>query len=51
MQFITGQKLALHQLLQTNTQFKVRVQVQAPFEIDISSFGICAKRNFSMMII
>jgi len=40
MQFITGQKLALHQLLQTNTQFKVRVQVQAPFEIDISSFGI-----------
>ena len=40
MQFITGQKLALHQLLQTETQFKVRVQVQAPFEIDISSFGI-----------
>ncbi|MBP2543129.1 vWA domain-containing protein [Acinetobacter guillouiae] len=40
MQFITGQKLALHQLLQIETQFKVRVQVQAPFEIDISSFGI-----------
>ncbi|MDN5648366.1 MAG: TerD family protein, partial [Acinetobacter sp.] len=40
MQFITGQKLALHQLLQTETQFKLRVQVQAPFEIDISSFGI-----------
>ncbi|MEG6546135.1 VWA domain-containing protein [Acinetobacter bereziniae] len=40
MQFITGQKLALHQLLQTETQFKLCVQVQAPFEIDISSFGI-----------
>lgn len=40
MQFITGQKLALQQLLHTETQFKLRVQVQAPFEIDISSFGI-----------
>lgn len=40
MQLISGQKLALHQLLQTDTQFEIRVQVKASFEIDLSSFGI-----------
>ncbi|MEG0650702.1 MAG: VWA domain-containing protein [Acinetobacter sp.] len=40
MQLITGQKLALHQLLQHETVFKLRVHFAAAFEIDISCFGI-----------
>ncbi len=40
MQLITGQKTALQQLLQSNTQFKLRVQLSAPFDVDISCFGI-----------
>lgn len=40
MQLITGQKIPLNQLLQSQTQFKIRVAVNAPFEIDLSSFGI-----------
>ncbi len=40
MQFISGQKLTLNQLLQADTAFQIRVQIQAPFDIDISSFGI-----------
>ncbi|WP_173910668.1 VWA domain-containing protein [Acinetobacter sp. Marseille-Q1618] len=40
MQLVSGQKFALAQLLQSTLQFTVRVQVQASFEIDISSFGL-----------
>ena len=40
MQLITGQKIALQQLIQAETQFKLRVQFSAPFDIDISCFGI-----------
>ena len=40
MQFISGQKLTLNQLLQADTAFQIRVKIQAPFDIDISSFGI-----------
>lgn len=40
MQLITGQKIALHQLLQHETVFKLRVQFTAAFEVDISCFGI-----------
>lgn len=40
MQLVSGQKFALAQLLQSTLQFTIRVQVQASFEIDISSFGL-----------
>ncbi|AWL29028.1 VWA domain-containing protein [Acinetobacter defluvii] len=40
MQLVSGQKFALAQLLQSTLQFTVRVQVQASFEIDVSSFGL-----------
>lgn len=40
MQLISGQKLALSQLLQQQTQFSIRVVFQAPFELDLSSFAL-----------
>lgn len=40
MQLVSGQKFALTQLLQSTSELSVRVQVQASFEIDISSFGL-----------
>jgi hypothetical protein len=51
MQFITGQKLALHQLLQTETQFKVRVQFKHLLKSIFQVLVLRQTINFSMMII
>lgn len=40
MQLISGQKLALNQIIQNDTQFSLRIQFKAEFDIDISCFGI-----------
>ena len=40
MQLVSGQKIALHSLLQDNAKFSLIVRINAPFVVDVSSFGI-----------
>ncbi len=40
MQLISGQKLPLSQLIQNETKFSIRIVFEAPFQLDLSSFGI-----------
>lgn len=40
MQFVSGQKISLNQLIQQNLTFTLRVEVSAEFDVDISSFGL-----------
>lgn len=40
MQLISGQKIALNQIFQTSDLFTLRIQINATFEIDVSSFGL-----------
>lgn len=40
MQLISGQKLALSQLMQQQTQFSIRVVFEAAFQLDLSSFAL-----------
>lgn len=40
MQLISGQKIAISQLIQTDQRFAIRIQFEAAFELDLSSFGI-----------
>lgn len=40
MQLISGQKISMSQLIQMDTRFSIRIQFQAPFELDLSSFGL-----------
>ena len=40
MQLVSGQKIALNQLIQNDTKFELVVQWCADFEVDISSFGL-----------
>lgn len=40
MQLIFGQKIALNQIIQTSDLFTLRIQMNATFEIDVSSFGL-----------
>ena len=40
MQLVSGQKIALNQLIQNNTKFTLRVHFNAPFDVDISSFAV-----------
>lgn len=40
MQLISGQKLALTQLINSDTKFGLRIQFDATFDVDVSSFGI-----------
>ena len=40
MQLVSGQKIALNQLIQNDTKFTLRVHFNAPFDVDISSFAV-----------
>ena len=40
MHLISGQKIALNQIIQTSDVFTLRIQMNATFEIDVSSFGL-----------
>ena len=40
MQLVSGQKIALNQVIQNDQKFTLRVQFKAAFDVDISSFGI-----------
>ena len=40
MQLVSGQKIALNQVIQNDQKFTLTVQFKAAFEIDISSFGV-----------
>ena len=40
MQLVSGQKIALHSLLQDDAKFSLIVRINAPFAVDVSSFGI-----------
>lgn len=40
MQLVSGQKIALNQLIQNDKKFTLRVQFKASFDVDISSFGV-----------
>lgn len=40
MQLVSGQKIALNQLIQNDTKFELAIQLNANFDIDISSFGM-----------
>lgn len=40
MQLISGQKIALNQVLQNDTTFTLRISFHAAFDVDLSSFGI-----------
>ena len=43
MQLVSGQKIALNQLIQNDKKFTLRVQFKASFDVDISSFGVGQK--------
>lgn len=40
MLLVSGQKIALNQLIQNDTKFELAIQFSANFDVDISSFGI-----------
>ena len=40
MQLVSGQKIALNQVIQNDTKFILRIQFKASFDIDISSFAL-----------
>ena len=40
MQLVSGQKIALNQLIQNDTKFELAIQFSTNFDVDISSFGI-----------
>lgn len=40
MQLVSGQKIALNQLIQNNDTFTLGIQITAAFDVDVSSFGL-----------
>ena len=40
MLLVSGQKIALNQLIQNDTKFELAIQFSTNFDVDISSFGI-----------